>query len=251
MQKLNDSICAVVPVYNSQNTLCTVVEKLIDVLACFRKYRIVLVDDCSTDNSFDIIKDLYSRYENIIGIKLSKNHGQQCAVFCGLHYSDCDYTLIIDDDMEHNPADILVLYHEIIKGYDTVYGINDTVGTKGIFRNFGSRLRDRLFDKITDKPKDKKVCSFRIMNKKTVDYVLQANTKFVYISLEILKHTNNIQNVAVPYNPPVQSNYKPIKLILLLLNMYVYYAPAWIFKKLRRKNKCYDIQEILSKGYKL
>jgi len=245
MQKIKNSICAVVPVYNAQKTLPDLAEGLTAVLGQFEEYGIILVDDCSTDQSFEVIRDLACRNKNITGISLARNCGQQCALFCGLHYARCDYTVIIDDDLENDPKDIMALYKEIIKGYDAVYAVNRAGYEKGLFRSIGSKLRDGLFDRITHKPKDLKVCSFRILNKMTVQKILEANTRFVYISLEILRHTKNIQNIAAAYNSSNHSKYKPAKLIRLLLNMYIYYAPHTVLKKLRRQGCCYAVKEIL------
>lgn len=241
---MNDSICAVVPVYNAQATLHELASKLTHVLSPFKTYRIVLVDDCSTDQSYRIIKELCATDAHIIGIRLKENSGQQSAVFCGLSHSEQDYTVIIDDDMEQEPADILTLYDEIQKGYDAVYGICGAK-TKGAFRTVGSKMRDVLFDLITDKPKDKKVGSFRILNKQTVYKIVLAETRFVYVSLEMLKYTNRIGNVEVRQRTADTSSYKPSKLIKLLLRMFVYYAPGRFWERFRAKGCCYTIDELV------
>ena len=243
--RIDSSICAVVPVYNSASTLTILTAKLQDALSRFRSYRIVFVDDDSSDNSAAVIKELCAAHQHIIGIMLDQNYGQQSAVFCGLSYADTDYTVIIDDDLEQDPADIITLYDAMQKGYDAVYGINAHSAQKGIFRGIGSRLRDRLFQRITNIPQGVKVCSFRILNRKTSDNILKADTRFVYISLELLKYTSNIGNVAVRYNTPVQSHYNALKLMRLLVKMYVYYAPATVFKRFRKKGPCYNIKEIV------
>ncbi len=241
---IEHSICAVVPVYNAEATLERLVGELTRVLGCFQSYRIVLVDDCSTDESYRLIKTLCRADENIIGIRLKKNSGQQTAVFCGLEHAAKDYTVIIDDDLEQDPADIMALYTEAQKGYDAVYGIS-VAGTKGAFRAVGSKLRDTLFDCMTDKPKDIKVGSFRLINKQTVDKIVHAQTRFVYVSMELLKHTSRIGNVAVRQQPAVTSTYKPGKLIKLLVQMVVYYAPGRFWRLFRKQGRCYSIDELV------
>lgn len=242
--RISDTICAVVPVYNAERTLRELIKALAEVLTCFSAYRIVLVDDASTDQSFRIIRELCAIDEHITGIRLKENYGQQSAVFCGLHYSEHDYTVIIDDDLEQDPADILALYDEIKKGYDAVYGIDGT-NNKGMFRGIGSKLRDRLFDCITDKPKDKKVGSFRIMNWETVRKILRAETQFVYVSLEMLKYTNRIGNITIQRRSVQPSTYRPAGLIKLLMKMFLYYAPGAFWEKRRVKGRSYDIREIV------
>jgi undecaprenyl-phosphate 4-deoxy-4-formamido-L-arabinose transferase len=124
-----------------------------------------------------------------------------------------------------------------------VYGVS--AAEKGAIRNLGSRLRDNLFDRITDKPKRIRVCSFRIINRATVEKVVNANTRFVYISLEILKHTSRIGNISVRTGRRAPSGYHLLKLIRLLLRMYVYYTPCRLYKRLRKHGACYEIGEAL------
>ena len=238
-----DSLCVVVPVYNARNTITPLVERLQEVLGGFASSQIVLVDDGSRDGSAGTLRGLYERYKNITVVLLRRNYGQQSALLCGLRQCRCDYAVIIDDDLEQDPCDIPALYGAIRRGYDVVYGVG--AQEKGAFRSWGSRLRDRLFDRITDKPPGVRVCSFRIMNRATVDHVVKADTRFVYISLEILKYTNRIGNIPVRTGERVPSGYRPLQLMGLLLRMYVYYAPWGWLRLLRRRRACYEIGEIL------
>ena len=241
----SDSLCVVVPVYNAENTLEPLIGRLQTVLSGFAASQIVLVDDGSTDGSADRLCTLYSRYDNVMVIFLRKNYGQQNALLCGLRECRCDYAVIIDDDLEQDSKDIPLLYDELRKGYDVVYGVG--AADRGAIRSFGSRLRDRLFDRIADKPKEMKVCSFRIMNSATVDKVAHANMRFVNISLEILKHTNRIGNVTVSPGKRTTSGYRLLRLMRLLIRMYVYYAPCRLLRSLRRRGPCYEVGERLQR----
>ena len=239
---IDDSICVVVPVYNAHRTLEELTEKLKEALSEFARYRIVFVDDVSTDNSFDLLLKLKEKNSSITAIRLKRNAGQQSAVLCGLRQSDCDYTLIMDDDLENDPTDILRLYEQISRGFDVVYGVCCET-TKGLMRSFGSRFREALITRLSGKPKDIKVCSFRIMTREIVEKVIRADTKFVYISLEILKHTKNIANIEAPYCKSHRTGYHVISLLALAVRMYVYYAKPLRF--LRKKGSQYEIDEVI------
>jgi len=238
-----DSLCVVVPVYNAEKTLKPLVERLQEVLDGFASSQIVLVDDGSRDGSADILRTLFERYDNVTVIFLRRNYGQQNALLCGLRECRCDYAVIIDDDLEQDPYDIPALYGAIQEGCDVVYGVGAPV--KGAFRSLGSRLRDRLFDRITPKPPGMRVCSFRILNRTTVDHIVEADTQFVYISLEILKYTNRIGNIEVRTGERAPSGYRPLRLMSLLLQMYIYYAPWGLLRSLRRHGACYSVRETL------
>lgn len=236
------SICVVIPVYNAQQTLEELTEKLKSVLSQLGSYSIVFVDDASPDGSFETLKRIKANNENITAIRLKENAGQQAAILCGLRQSECDYTVIMDDDLENDPGDIVKLYERIKQGFDVVYGVC-TEPTKGALRSFGSGFREALITRLSGKPKDKKVCSFRIMTKDIARKVRQADTKFVYISLEILKHTKNIENIEVDYCTSHRTGYHVFSLFALAVKMYVYYGRLLRF--LRRKADQYEIGEVL------
>lgn len=237
-----DSICVVVPVYNAEKTLEKLTEKLIEVLARFRKYSIVFVDDMSSDNSFEILRRIQQNNTCITAIRLKRNCGQQAAILCGLRRSNAEYTVIMDDDLENDPKDVLKLYDSAKLGFDVVYGISIELG-KGAVRGLGSWVREAAITRLSGKPKDKKVCSFRMMTRDVVSKVTAVDTKFVYISLEILRHTKNIENMEVDYSQSHRSGYNVVKLFVLLLKMYVYYGS--VLKAFRKKGSCYEIAEIL------
>lgn len=235
------SVCAAVPVYNAGATLFELVERLERTLSRFAEYSILLVDDGSKDGSAELIERLCKTRPHVAGILLDGNFGQQSALLCALRHASADYTVILDDDLEQDPELILTLYGEMQRGYDAVYGPPESLA-KGAFRGIGSRLRDRLFDRITDKPADVRVCSFRMMNRETVERIARADTRFVYISLELFKYTRNVTSVEVPYGVSARSGYSAPRLIALLINMYVYYAPHTVCKFLRKTGPCYKIK---------
>jgi glycosyltransferase involved in cell wall biosynthesis len=246
MQMKDAGISVVVPVYNSENTLPELVRRLEEVLSAFREYEIILVDDLSRDKSWEVIKELAKSGKSVIGVNLRENSGQQCAILCSLRHALFEYTVIIDDDLEQSPEDIIALYNKMQQGYDAVYGIPRYSGA----RSAGSHMRDVLFNALTDIPKGIKVSSFRMMNEKTREAVISADTRFVYISMEILKHTNNIANVDIKSGPKAASNYSFSKLLKLYANIFKTYCKCPLFKKAKAKGQCYEISKKVGGGMK-
>ena len=240
MKKFDAGISVVVPVYNSQNTLEELIERLEYALSRFDGYEVILVDDASPDASYDKAKEIAQEKPYVAGIVLEKNSGQQCAILCGLRHAKYEYTVIIDDDLEQSPEDIWALYEKICEGYDAVYGISQYKSVK----NLGSLMRDALFRLMTHIPKGIKVSSFRIMNSRTREAVCLADTKFVYISMEILKHTQNIANITINRGPKAESNYTFKKLTAVYKNIIMTYGKCFLFKHKRAKGSCYKIREI-------
>ncbi|MBN2558994.1 MAG: glycosyltransferase [Clostridia bacterium] len=237
------SVCVVIPVYNGSRHLPLLIERTVSVLSNFKDGRIIMVDDNSTDVSYGIIRTLADGNDILTGIRLDSNYGQQSAILCGLNHCDCDYAVIMDDDLENKPEDITRLYEAAAKGHDAVYAINSRPGDKNLFRRFGSMLRDATFSLLTDKPRGIKVCSFRIINRKTVDAIKGADRRFVYISMEILKKTTSIGNITVEYGPAGRTGHSPQKLIRLLANIYVYYSGCKLLEKLAKPGPAYKVLE--------
>jgi undecaprenyl-phosphate 4-deoxy-4-formamido-L-arabinose transferase len=241
MKKYDAGVSVVVPVYNSQNTLGELARRLEYALARFDAYEIILVDDASPDASYEKIKEIALKKPHATGIALEENCGQQCAILCGLRHAKYDYSVIIDDDLEQSPEDIWALYNKILEGYDAVYGVPRYKGA----RSLGSLMRDALFKMMTHIPKGIKVSSFRMINRKTRDAVCRADTKFVYISMEILRHTRSIANVVISRGPKARSNYTLGKLAAVYKNIIMTYGRCFLFKRKRAKGACYKIREIV------
>ena len=100
-------ISVAIPCYNSSKTLPVVVEEIKKVFAQNSKYdyEIVLVNDNSPDNTFEVIQGLCKENPNIIGVDLSKNYGQSSAQMAAVNHMNGDIAVFMDDDGQHPPAE--------------------------------------------------------------------------------------------------------------------------------------------------
>src|ERR1700739_1278290 len=97
----------VIPIYNSRSCLQNTVETIIlSIEKLTTDYEIILIDDGSKDDSWEVVKQLKNIYSNITGVKLNKNYGQHNALLCGLNICNGNYIVTMDDDLEQNPEDI-------------------------------------------------------------------------------------------------------------------------------------------------
>jgi dolichol-phosphate mannosyltransferase len=104
-------ISVVSPVYNSATCLEELVKKIIlNTYKITKKIEIVLVDDGSTDNSWNIVKKLKKKYKFIKGIKFNKNYGQHKAIYFGVKVSSKNLIIVMDCDLQDNPAFIIEMY---------------------------------------------------------------------------------------------------------------------------------------------
>ncbi len=109
-------ISIVVPVYYSECCLEELARQVAEHVAV--SYELILVDDGSKDNSWRVIQELTRQNDSIIGIRLRRNYGQDNAILAGLRRVRGKYVVIMDDDLQHSPADIPRLYEACRQDYD-------------------------------------------------------------------------------------------------------------------------------------
>lgn len=112
-------LSVVVPLYNEQETIVFLHERLVDVLKTIgRSFEIIFVDDGSSDDSFSSMKAL----QPLIAIRLKRNSGQTRALAVGIKQSRGNVVILLDGDLENDPADIPQLLRKFEDGFDVVSG---------------------------------------------------------------------------------------------------------------------------------
>ena len=104
----------VIPVFNSAPTLDLLVQRVEKAAqAAGPSYEILLVNDCSRDESWSRIEILTRKYEKVRGINLMRNYGQHNALLCGIRDAKYDVIVTMDDDLQHRPEDIAALLKKL------------------------------------------------------------------------------------------------------------------------------------------
>ena len=113
-------------------------------------YEIIMVDDGSTDSSWNIIKDLSTRNENIRGISFRRNYGKSAALFHGFKAAEGRVVVTMDADLQDSPEEIPALYRMLIEGgYDIVSGWKKQRFDNKLTKNLPSKLYNATARKIT------------------------------------------------------------------------------------------------------
>lgn len=220
------SLSIVIPVYNAEKTIAALCNELIKLLAARFSLEIVLINDCSHDNTDAVCKQLYAEHpETIIYASLSRNFGEHNAVMAGLNQSHGDYVVVMDDDFQNPPEEVLTLVTEIRKGYDVVY-CSYPKKNDSIFRNIASYLNGSMARVVLNKPANLYLSSFKAMNRFLVEKIINYSTPFPYLDAIILGITRNIGKVEVCHNlrRAGRSGYTLKKLAALWGNMIVSYS---------------------------
>jgi dolichol-phosphate mannosyltransferase len=115
-------ISVVAPIYNESNNVSEFVNRVRNSLNCLGvSFRIILVDDGSSDNSWEIIEKEYLKSDDVIGLKLSKNFGHHHAITAGLFQTESEWVIVMDSDLQDQPEYILNLYKKAQEGYEVVF----------------------------------------------------------------------------------------------------------------------------------
>ena len=218
-------ISVVVPVYNSSKILYELQSQLEKACAELNlPYQLVLVDDYSYDDSWEIIKDIKSkRPTNVLAIRMAKNFGQHNAIFCGLRYCTGDVIITMDDDLQSTPSEIVHLlecYKET--GADVVYGISSSY-KKPLARKVASRTfktATKLLSKSIGEGS-----SFRLLEKSLVKKLITHTQYFVFVDELVSWYSSNIEFVKVKheYSKVKRSRYSTSRLLTLYYELVIGY----------------------------
>lgn len=215
-------ISFIIPCYNSPEILyeeLKTIETL--VLKQYPKsdYEIVLVNDGSPKDIKKLLKKIESKISNVKIYELAKNFGQQNAIMCGLNHCNGDIIVVMDDDGQTKASEIPKLIEALNEDVDMAYAkYKEKKHTH--FRNFGSRLNDRMLVWLLGKPKNLYISSFFAMKSYVKDEMIKYTNTYPYIMGLALRITNRIINVECDHadRDSGKSGYTLKKLIKLWIN---------------------------------
>ena len=224
---MDNKYSIVMPVFQSEETILQTVEELLHVISINNLIcEILLVNDGSQDNSWDVIKSLALKNKNVKAIDFVKNYGQHNAIMCGFKYATGSYIITMDDDLQ-NPASEIVKLINKIKGsdFDLVFG-QFKQKQHTFFRRLGSKVVSYLNEKIFQKPKSITITNFRIIRIDLIKRVLNHRTAYPYVPGLLLMYASNVCNVMVEHAPREfgKSNYTLRKIISLTSRLLINYS---------------------------
>lgn len=144
-----------------------------------QNYEIVLVDDRSPDDSWDIIQQLAVSDSRIQGIRLSRNFGQHQAITAGLDCSQGEWVVVLDCDLQDQPEEIPALLARAQLGYDLVLA-RRTNRQDSWSQKMLSRLFYQVLTFLTDTPQDAAVANFGIYHRRVITAVLTMRENIRY-----------------------------------------------------------------------
>jgi len=213
----------VVPVYNCQRSLSLLYERLDAVFRQLKaRWEIVFVNDCSRDQSWEVLTQLAKDHANVIAVNLQNNFGQHNALMCGFHHVHGRRVITMDDDLQHPPEEIPKLIAVLAKSsFSVVYG-QYKQKNHGTFRDFCSKTVNRFLAKVTGSGYG--VTSFR----NGVESIKRSSQYYVMVDVLIKDavHSSLVGHCVVEHHSRTlgKSNYSFRKLATYALNMIFNYT---------------------------
>ena len=216
-------LSVVVPVYRSEKILPVLVQKSLETaaeLGYADQFELILVNDCSPDNSWAVIAELAREHSFVRGVSLRRNFGQHNAVMAGLHHANGRFVVLMDDDLQHPPEAIGEIIAALSGGFDACYTHYDD-RQHALWKVMGSRFNDAVATLLLNKPRGLYLSSFKGMRREVVQEVIRYDGPYAYVDGLILDITRSITSVRIQHQPrhEGEGNYNLRRSISLWLKM--------------------------------
>ena len=167
-----DLLSIVVPCYNEEESVKLFLSEIQSILADYN-FEVIFVNDGSSDNTLDVIKDLADSNSNVKYISFSRNFGKESAIYAGLSNVNGDLVCLIDADLQHPPRLIPEMIESICAGEADVVAARRT-SRKGESRvkSFFSHMFYKVFNRMSRITLVEGATDFRVMKRIVVDAVL-------------------------------------------------------------------------------
>ena len=228
-------ISIVSPIYMGDKMLDELVRRIKESVSSITSdYEIILVNDCSPDNSWSRIKEICRKDPYVKAVNLSRNFGQHYAITAGLSVAQGKWIVVMDCDLQDQPEEIPRLYKKALEGYDTVLG--QRIERKDqFFKKLSSTLFNNIYSYLTDSKKDKTVANFGIYNRKVIEAIMQMGDIVKSFPIEVnwvgfkttklpIEHANRASGkssysmrklLTLAFNSMIAFSNKPLKLMVV------------------------------------
>jgi polyisoprenyl-phosphate glycosyltransferase len=176
----------VVPVYGCASTLRELVDRIRQSLeSVVNSYEVILVDDGTVDNSWNLITNLAERDSRIVGLRLSRNFGQQAAIFAGLSVSNGSWVVVMDCDLQDLPEEIPNLLRKANEGYEHVVAVR-TNRQDNWLKTITSKVYLKILSFMLDQQISGSVHNFGIYSKRMIKVLSDINEQGKTFGLLVL-----------------------------------------------------------------
>ncbi len=235
MSNRNPIISFVSPVYKAEKMLDQLVSEIHKVMHKINKsYEIVLVDDRSPDNSWDVMKKNSIESEQVRCFRLSRNFGQHPAIMAGLAHAKGEWVVVLDCDLQDQPKEVVKLYAKAMEGFDIVLAKRKN-RQDSFFKKMTSFVFSKVYGFFTDTQYDNQIANFGIYNHKVVKSILEISDSIKFFPLFVKFVGYHSTSIIVEHakREVGNSSYSFTKLLSLAFNSIISFSnkPLKLFVK--------------------
>jgi polyisoprenyl-phosphate glycosyltransferase len=221
------SLSIVVPVHNEEDVLPLLLERLHGVLDTIgESWEILIVDDGSSDGTFEIALAAHANEPRIKLVGLSRNFGHQIALSAGLDLARGSAVVTMDADLQHPPEVIAEFVQRWRQGYDVVYGVMAERQGESAFKVLTARMFYKLLGRLSDTSTPPAAGDFRLVNRAALEAFKAMRESNRY--LRGMFGWIGFRQVGVPYVSPPRvagrSKYTPARMLALATNAIVAFS---------------------------
>lgn len=219
-------ISIVSPVYQAEELVHLLVDRILATISPIsNNFEIILVEDGSSDQSWQKIKEVCSQEPRVKAIRLSRNFGQHFAISAGLRASRGDFIVIMDCDLQDRPEEIVNLYSKVLEGYDIVQA-RRTVRKDKIIRKVFSKCFYKFLSFLSGTTYDSSIANFGIYRKTVIQSILKMEERIRYFPAMVnwIGYKKTTLDVTHSERPSGKSAYNFKKMLKLAVNIMLAYS---------------------------
>ena len=214
----------VVPVYNEEKNLPELFEQIVAAMQPLEMdWDVTFVDDGSRDASVEVIRQLHEQApERVRMVVFRRNYGQTAAISAGINQSDGDIVILMDADLQNDPADIPLLLEELDKGFDVVSGWRKNRQDNQLTRNLPSHMANRLISSSTGVHLHDYGCTLKAYRREILQSINLYGEMHRFIPVYAKEAGGKISEVVVHHHPRKhgKANYGLERTIKVILDLF-------------------------------
>lgn len=228
-------ISIVSPVYKAEKIVENLVAEIQSAMQQLSlPYEIILVDDRSPDDSWNVMKSLSSRCDNIKSIRLSRNFGQHPAIMAGLSKAAGEWVVVMDCDLQDQPKEIVNLYKKAIEGFEVVLA-RRVQRSDGFLKKLSSKIFSKVFSYFTETEYNNEIANYGIYHRKVILSILEITDyiKFFPLFVNFVGYKSTSIVVEHAFREEGKSSYNFSRLVSLAFNTIISFSnkPLKMFVK--------------------
>ena len=218
---LAEGVSVIVPLYRSADILPLLLKRTEGVLSAIaRRYEIILVNDCSPDDTWNRLREAVSAHPHIVAINMNRNYGQHNALLAGIRVAQYPLCVTMDDDLQNPPEEIPKLLAALEPDLDVIYGapLNEE---RSLSRKLPSRLTKLVLSRSMNVKVAEQVSAFRLFRTQLREAFATYRGPFVNIDVLLTWATNRFAAIKVLHSRRAAgaSTYTLGPLITLAMNL--------------------------------